>query len=667
MKNRITGKTHTKSESRGDEYDSEEYPVETEQYVGNLCRETSTLSSSTVRDKVTTFFHSAYRCVSVDKIKTLIPVLQWLPEYNWKAYLYEDIIAGLTIVALLIPQSAAFSALAGVPTSLGMYTSSISAFVCFIFSLSRHGNVGPISIVSLMVAESAEKVAKHVTGLSEEDAYLYAVLTLPFTCGILLILVSLFRFGNVVSTMLSDPVMSAVICAGALLVLTSQIGGLLGMNVPRHSQPFQFFYSWEYILSHLNEIHWQTAVVGVSTMVFVLLVQAVNNKFESSFPIPVELLAVVVFTALSVLINEKNMGVKVVGEISSSLPKPTLPSFNNGATFGDFAQESIGLVVVISVMGLSVAKTFSKKFDYYINPDQEVFAYGMCNLIGAFFMCYPPTVSLSRSAVLAAVGCNSQLYLLLSGSLILLVITKLSYLMEELPYTCLSAIVLVSLKEPLKQHTTRPKELWDMHREDSILWLISFIFTLSLGMQWGTISSMIFNASLIVWRVSTPKLVVLGLLEGTEVYRNSEKYSNLKLFPGILALRIDVGELSHLNRKQFEESAKAHVMTMMEDLVSKQPCFVILDITAVAHIDTSSLSNLQDINTWLKDRGIKLLIVGSKYPVRDAMVGFGLTDAIDFRSFFPRMHSAVEYALSKQQDDIGAECKEELDNTEGEA
>ncbi len=464
--------------------------------------------------------------------------------------------------------------------------------------------------------------------------------------------------------------MSAVTCAGALLVLTSQIGGLLGITVPRYPQPLQFFYSWEHILSHLNEIHWQTAVIGVSTMVFILLLHAMNKKLEPSFPIPVELLAIIIFTAISVLINEQSMGVKVVGKISSSLPKPTLPSFNNDATFGDFAQESIGLVVVINVMGLSVAKTFSKKFDYYINPDQEVFAYGMCNLIGAFFMCYPSATSLSRSSVLAAVGCHSPLYLLVSGSLMLLVVTNLSFLMEELPYTCLSAIVIVSLKGLLMQ-AARPRELWEIHQGDSLLWLLSFILTVCLGMQWGTICSMIYNASLIVWRVSSPELVVVGLLEEAEMYCNLDRYSNLKLFHGIIKLRLDVGKLSHLNRKQFEESIKSCVMSMMEETLSKQPCFVILDITAVVHIDTSSLSNLQEINTWLKDRGIKLLIVGSKYPVWDMMVGFGLTDAIDFHIFFPRMHSAVEYALSernnKQQDHIGNSALKEEFNTEGEA
>ncbi len=121
-------------------------------------------ASFILRDKMVTLFHSAYRSVCVDKIKTLVPVLQWLPGYNWKACLFGDTMAGLTVLSVLIPQSAAFSALAGVHMSIGMYTSSICAFVCFIFSLARHANVGPISIVSLMVAGSATKITKQLLG-----------------------------------------------------------------------------------------------------------------------------------------------------------------------------------------------------------------------------------------------------------------------------------------------------------------------------------------------------------------------------------------------------------------------------------------------------------------------------------------------------------------------
>ncbi len=624
-----------------------ERSMEDEHHVGNLCRERS--NNTSLKSEMGIFFHSTYNSVNISKFKTLVPIFEWLPKYDWKTCLYDDGMAGITIVSMLIPQSAAFASLVNVPTDVGMYSAIVSAIVCFIFSASRHANVGPISIISLMVAESATKLKPKITELDKEDAYMEVVYSLSLTCGIFLILVSLCRLGNFISTMLSDPVMSAVTCGGALLVLTSQVGKLLGISMPRYNQPFQFFRSWGYIFSRLNEIHWQTAVFGICTVVFLLLLHAANRKFKPFFPIPVELLTVVVFTACSFLINAEGMGVDVVGDIPNALPKPSLPRFDHGATFSDFAEQSIGLVLVICVLGISLANTFARKFDYCIDSDQEVLAYGMSNMVGSFFMCFPTATSLSRSSVLAAVGCHSPVYQLVSGSLMLLTVTTLSFLMAELPYTCLSAIVIVSLKGLLKQ-TLRLKELWDIHRQDCFLWQISFILTFCLGMQWGTISSTCFNACLVLWRVSTPDIVALGLLEGTEVYRNTSRYYNLKLFPGIKALRLDVGELSHLNRKQFEVKIKSHVRSMMNEEVTKQPSFVVLDITAVAHIDTSSLSNLQEVHKWLKDHEIRLLIVGAKYPVRDAMADFGLTRTIDFHSFFPRMQPAIDYALSVQND-----------------
>ncbi len=438
--------------------------IETEHNVEKLCKRKSIHAStkcSMVRHGCSTMMGS----IGVDKVKKLVPVLEWLPEYKWKDYMYGDVVAGITVVSMLIPQSVAFAALAGVPTNYGMYTAFVSAFVCFIFSGSRHSNVGPISIVALMVAESTLKITRGEANAAE---YSSTVICLSFVCGIFLILIALFRLGNVISTMLSDPVMSAVTCGGAILVVTNQAGIFLGISVPRYHTLFQAFKYWGYILTHLNEVHWQTLVIGICTMVFIVLLNTTNRKFKPRFPIPVELLAVIVFTACSALIDADGMGVKVVGEISSSLPKPIFPSFEGNATFGNVAVQSIGIAIVICVMGLSLAKTFCKTFNYDISPNQEVFAYGMCNLIGSFFMCFPASASLSRSSLLATVGAHSPIYNLGSGSIMIFVVTILSFLMRALPYTCLSSIIIVALKGLLKK-LSRPKELWDIHRGDSLL------------------------------------------------------------------------------------------------------------------------------------------------------------------------------------------------------
>ncbi len=623
-----------------------ECSMENEHHVGNLCIETTNHPTSMKID-VTTVLNSTRNSVSISKFKKLLPIFEWLPKYEWKNWLYDDVVAGITMVSLLIPQSAAFSALAGVPTNIGMYTSVVSAAMCFIFSSSSRTNVGPVSIIAIMVAEAVTNLLPKITGLDEDVAYLEIVFSLSFTCGIFLILVSVCRVGNIISTVLSDPVMSAVTCGGALLVLTSQVGKLLGINVPRYSQPFQIFRSWAYVFLHLHETSWQTTVLGISAVVFLLCLHAVNGKLKMRFPIPIELLTVIVFLGLSALINAEGMGVNVVGDISKDLPRPSMPNFSHGVTFGDFVVESIGLVLVMCVIGISLANTFAKKFDYSIDSDQEVLAYGMANMVGSFFMCFPSGVSLSRSSVLVAVGCHSPMHQLVTASLMLFVQSTLSFLLATMPYACLSAIVIVSLRGLLKQ-AKRPKELWDIHRQDSLLWLISYILTICLGMQWGTIGSMCVNACLILWRVTTPDVIELGLLEGTGVYRNAKRYNNLKLFPGIKVLRIDVGELSHLNRKQFETQIKSYVMPMIDEEVTRRPWFAVLDITAVAYIDTSSLSNLQEVTEWLNGHDTRLLIVGAKYPVRDAMADFGLTSTIDFHSFFPRMQPAIDYALSLQ-------------------
>jgi MFS superfamily sulfate permease-like transporter len=237
-----------------------------------------------------------FRCCSkAGIILTLthrIPVLDWLPKYE-QCLFTPDLVAGLTACIMIVPQSVAFSLLAGLPAQYGLYSGIFPIIVYSIFCTSRHMHFGPFAIVSLLVGHTTESiVGRQGPGIvgGDDPEYIAVAVSLTLASGLWLLLLGILRLGKLV-VLLSDPVVSAVTCAAAFAVFTSQAASLIGISKPSYSDPLSVVRSWQYIFTHLYDADWRTSLVGLTSVALLLGIRSLNLKLKWKIPIPGELLA----------------------------------------------------------------------------------------------------------------------------------------------------------------------------------------------------------------------------------------------------------------------------------------------------------------------------------------------------------------------------------------
>ncbi|XP_066527028.1 solute carrier family 26 member 6 [Hoplias malabaricus] len=497
-------------------------------------------------------------------IQALFPVLSWLPFYSVRQNALGDLISGVSVGILHLPQGMAYALLATVPPVFGLYTSFYPVLVYFIFGTSRHISVGSFAVVSIMTGGITEKLAPDdhfltsgvngtvVVDTDARDQYrIFVVAAVTFLCGLFQIVLGLVRFGFVV-TYLSEPLVRAYTTAAAMHVVISQLKYVFGLNPKRFRGPLAQIYILVDLCALLPELHIPTLVVSVVSLAVLVGVKEVNFVYRKKLPvpIPIELLVIISGTLVSHYFHlNATHAVEVVGEIPTGLVPPCVPSVS-------FFSEIVGEVFAIAVVGyainISLGKTFALKHGYTVDSNQELVALGLSNAIGGFFQCYPVTSSLSRSLVQESTGGKTQVAGLASSVIVLITVLKLGALFGDLPKAVLSAIVFANLKGMFKQYGDIPA-LWKSNKVDLMVWVVTFLCTLLLNLDLGLAASIAFSLLTVIFRTQLPKYSVLGWVPGTELYVETDSYEKAKEIPGITIFRSSF-MLYYANAKLYKEA-----------------------------------------------------------------------------------------------------------------
>lgn len=562
---------------------------------------------------------------SVEQDLCTMQRINWLPASDWiknykKSWLRGDIIAGLTVGVMLIPQGMAYAMLAGLEPIHGLYAVTLPLMVYALLGTSRQLAVGPVAMVSLLTASGISAIPN--IGPQE---YLALAIGLSVLVGIIQLSLGLFRLGFLVN-LLSHPVISGFTSAAALIIGLSQLKHLLGFDIARSHHIHEILLT---AIERIGETHLPTLLIGATGIALIMGVKRINRM------IPGPLLAVVagILIVLGLSLGGPE-GVNIVKEVPGGLPEIGLPQLN----WADL-QTLLPIALTISLVGfmesIAVAKAVRNRHkDYELVPNQELIALGAANLAGAVVQAYPVTGGFSRTAVNDQSGAKTGLASLISAALIILTLLFLTPLFYYLPKAILASVIMVAVfglidwKEAV--------HLWRIDRSDFWMLIATFVATLSLGIELGIVLGVLLSLAVHVYRSMRPHLAVLGRIPSTQIYRNINRFDGLEEEEGLLIIRFDgplyYGNLSYF-RSQLDHLIEARAGNLHHILINAE---------GIASLDSSALHELHNLLSDMEARQLELSFAGLIGPVRDLLKRDGLVEKIGSDHFFFEVASAVE-------------------------
>ncbi|ERM84530.1 sulfate:proton symporter [Rhodonellum psychrophilum GCM71 = DSM 17998] len=553
----------------------------------------------------------------LNRIKTFLPILDWLPGYK-KSDLQGDLSAGLTVGIMLIPQGMAYAMLAGLEPIHGLYAVTVPLILYAIFGTSRQLAVGPVAMVSLLTAAGIASL-----NASSPEQYLMYALSLAFLVGLIQFGMGVLRLGFVVN-FLSHPVISGFTSAAAIIIGLSQIKHLFRINLPSTEYVQEMIVA---IYQNIGDIHWITFGIGVLGIIIIKF----GKKIHKSFPAP--LVAVVLGILLVWGFDLTAQGVKIVGDVPGGLPSFSSPSFDLQTL-----KTLLPIALTISLVGFAesfaVAKTIQAKHkNYRINSNQELIALGMANFGAAFFKGYPVTGGFSRTAVNNDAGAKTTMSSIFSAILIVLTLLFFTGLFYNLPSAILAAVVLVAVSGLID--FKEPVHLWHKDKSDFAMLVATFLITLTMGIETGIISGMVLSLVVVIYRASRPHMAQLGRVPGTNVFRNITRFSNLEQKEDVLMARID-GPIYFANVEFIRDKLNLWLLEKKEKVK-----MIVLNMESVPNIDSTGAHELNEwIMSWRKI-GTDVCMTGIKGPVRDVLNRWAILESVGADHVFIDDNTAV--------------------------
>ncbi|KAI3380208.1 hypothetical protein SNEBB_003457 [Seison nebaliae] len=495
---------------------------ESNKEVLNRLRATPKLKKETISDKLTKYYKESVRpssncCKSM--WRNHLPILRWLSTYNMNEDLLNDIIAGLTVAIMQIPQGLAYALLAGVAPIYGLYSSFFPVIIYALLGTSHQNSIGTFAVVALMTGSAVDNALDE--NASEEEKIKVAT-AVALIAGTLQLLMGIIKLGFV-SVYLSDPLISGFTSGAAVHVFTSQTKGLMGLNIPRYNGNFKLVRTWYEMIMNLHKSNIPTVLITLIAITLLALVkEQINKRFKHrlKMPIPIELIVVILSTIFCKVIDVDDYNIKILNEIPKGLPSPAFPPLQY---FSDVFSDAITIAVIAYAVSYSLAAIFAKKHNYLVDPNQELIAYGSSNMFGSFFSCFPVSASMSRSLVQDNAGAKTQLSSLFSCFLLLLVLLVLGPYFETLPTATLSAIVMVALKGMFRQ-TLEVGRYWQVNRIEGATFIITYLATVILNVDTGLVIGLAFSFLVVIVRSQIAEASILGRIPNTDIYKNVNRY-----------------------------------------------------------------------------------------------------------------------------------------------
>lgn len=537
----------------------------------------------------------------------LLPALRWMRLYDREAF-GSDLIAALIVTIMLIPQSLAYALLAGLPPEVGLYASILPLTLYSLFGSSSTLSVGPVAIAALMTAAAIAEVSEAGAASATTAAIVLAALS-----GAMLMLFGFLRLGFL-ANFLSQTVVSAFITASAIIIALSQLRHLLGIQASGDTLIVLLRSLWEQI----PEFDVLTLAMGVGVLCLLLffrthavpLLQRFGAKEHEARLLSrvAPILAVILSIAAVRAFDLEARGLAIVGSIPVGLPSFALPTVSL-SLLEALWYPALLISIIGYVESVSVGRTLGSKRQERIDANQELIGLGAANMGSALSGGMPVTGGFSRSVVNFDAGAVTQAASLMTAGFIAIVTLFFTPLLYALPQATLAATIIVAVLALVDFSVIG--RTWRVSRSDTAAILVTMLLTFGFGVESGVSFGILVSIGLHLYRTSKPHIAEVGLIRGSEHFRNVQRYQ-VDSHPQILSLRVDES-LFFANSTYLEERVYAAVFQ------NGEISHVILMCTAINEIDFTALETLEEINLQLNQQGITLNLSEVKGPVLDML------------------------------------------------
>ncbi|GAB2282334.1 Sulfate transporter 3.1 [Dionaea muscipula] len=589
----------------------------------------------------------------------VLPFFEWTPRYSFE-YLKADLVAGITIASLAIPQGISYAKLANLPPILGLYSSFVPPLVYAMMGSSRDIAIGTVAVGSLLMAS----MLGHAVNVNENPRlFLHLAFTTTFFAGVFQALLGLLRLGFIVD-FLSHATIIGFMGGAATVVSLQQLKGILGLYNFTHATDLVSV--MDSVFSQTHKWRWESAVLGCCFLLFLSLTRYLSKRRPKFFWISAMApLASVIFGSLLVYLTHADKhGVQVIGHLKKGLNPPSVENLTFGSAYLTTTIKT-GIVtgVIVLAEGIAAGRSFAMLKNYHIDGNKEMIAFGMMNIIGSCTSCYLTTGPFSRSAVNYNAGCKTAASNIVMAMAVMITLLFLTPLFYYTPLVVLSSIIISAMLGLIDYEGAI--HLWKIDKFDFVVCISAYIGVVFGNIEIGLVAAVGLSVLRVLLFVTRPKTSVLGNIPKSRYYRSVDQYTIAQSVPGVLALEIGApiyfANSSYLSERisrwidEEDDKLKSSGVTRLHH--------VILEMSAVGSIDTSGLSMLVEMKKSIDRRGLKLMLANPGGELMKKLDKSKFLEALGQESIYMSVGEAVracnEFILQSYKPKPGNDEEEE--------
>eukprot|EP01119_Soliformovum_irregulare_P015074 TRINITY_DN4198_c0_g1_i1.p1 TRINITY_DN4198_c0_g1~~TRINITY_DN4198_c0_g1_i1.p1 ORF type:complete len:689 (-),score=174.37 TRINITY_DN4198_c0_g1_i1:43-2109(-) len=577
-----------------------------------------------------------------------VPILEWIRSYTFSSFL-SDLIAGMSVGVMLVPQGLAYASLARVKPIYGLYACFTPLLVYVVFGNSRQLAIGPEAMIALLTGTNAVSLLTQTSRDVNEDQVVILVLMLSFMVGCLNLLMGIFRFGFL-DNILSKPILRGFITAVAILIASEQIDIFFGFDLP----DYHGYAKIPYIFNHSAEIQPIALVMGILSVIFLygvgLLKQKTKNKsfWRWLTYIPEILVVVLLGISITALAGLHKKGLEILGTFSGGLPIPQIPEFDLNDMSLLF-QPAIIISIVGFVESIIVARVYATKHNYSVSANRELVALGLANIIGSCFGAWPCFGSMARSAVNDRAGAKTPMAGLFAALIVMVAILFLLPVFQMLPKVTMASIIMVAALALIE--TEEIRFLIKIRAiKDLVLTALTLLVTVILGVEVGLTTAIILSLFFIVKQSTMPTVTLRSRIPDTEQFHDLKVFKDINIFDekkdwfyktvdqkGFMILRIE-------DSLYFANISSLKALLRKLEQASQTPLSaVVLELKNVTNFDTSALQVLKEIVEEYHERHVSVCLVKLKPENQRLFFSSGILDLVGTDHVFSKTNDAISF------------------------